>query len=79
MSSLKDVNATKIELEDEEFLIDENGDIVDDGNTTLINWEMSSSHLQPKKIWSQTKSYYDLCYQSFFVMFKIQINKKFKD
>ena len=37
MSSLKDVNVTKIELEDEEFLIDENGDIVDDGNTTLIN------------------------------------------
>ena len=37
MSYLKDANATKVELEDEEFLIDENGDIVDDGNTTLIN------------------------------------------
>ena len=36
-SSLKDINATKVELEDEEFLIDDNGDIVDDGNTTSIN------------------------------------------
>lgn len=36
-SSLKDTNATKVELEDEEFLIDDNGDIVDDGNTTSIN------------------------------------------